>query len=55
MKNIPIRSQRSETIIGKTTYIVTTHFKEAARETAEDKMLRIITDRIAAELKGKTP
>ena len=55
IENKPIRSQKSETIIGKTTYIVTTHFKETARETAEDKMLRLITDRIVAEMKGKTP
>ena len=48
-------SQTSEMVIGKITYIVTTHFKETARETAEDKLLRIVTDRIAAEIKGKNP
>jgi hypothetical protein len=45
--------QTSEMVIGNTTYIITTHFKENARETAEDKLLRIITNRISAEINGQ--
>jgi hypothetical protein len=41
------QSNTSEMIIGKNRYIVTTHFKENGRETAEDKLLRIVADRIS--------
>lgn len=47
----PIRSRTTEIQIGKTTYIVTTTFNENARETAEQKLLRLIENRIADELK----
>jgi hypothetical protein len=49
MQNKPIRSQISEMTIGKTTYTVHTHYKENTRETAEDKLLRYIKNRIAKE------
>ena len=49
-KNKPIRSQKSEMKIGTTTYIVNTIFKENARETAEDKLLRVVNNRISNEL-----
>ena len=49
-KNKPVRSKKTVTVIGNTTYIVTTHFKENARETAEQKLLRLVSDRVAAEI-----
>ena len=49
-KNKPILTEKTVTIIGNTTYIVTTHFKENARETAEQKLLRLVTDRVATEI-----
>ena len=52
-ESAPVRSQKSEMIIGSTRYIVTTHFNEAARETAEQKLLRLVTDRIAGEMISK--
>lgn len=49
-------SNTSEMIIGKTRYIVTTHFKENGRETAEDKLLKFVTDRISrAKVRSKSP
>ena len=45
-------SETTEIKIGKTTYIVTTHFNEKGRETAEDKLFRIVSNRVAAEIKG---
>jgi len=48
----PVRSQTDEMRIGTVTYIVTTHFNENGRETAEDKLARIVSGRIAAELKN---
>ena len=47
----PVRSRTTEMVIGKVKYIVTSHYNENGRETAEDKLFRIVTDRIAAELK----
>jgi hypothetical protein len=44
-------SKTSEMVIGNCTYIVTTHYKENGRETAEDKLLRYVSGRISAELK----
>jgi hypothetical protein len=38
--------------IGKTRYIVITHFKENGRETAEDKLLRYVSNRITADVKN---
>ena len=52
MENKPIRSRTKETIIGKNKYIVTTHFKENGRETAEQKLLRYVSARISRELKS---
>lgn len=47
-----IRSKTEEMVIGKNKYIVTTTFSEAARETVEQKYLRYVTDRVAAEIKN---
>ena len=44
----PIRSQTSEMKFGNTTYIVTTTFKEDAKETVEEKLARLVVDRIMA-------
>jgi hypothetical protein len=52
MNHEPIRSQTSEVVIGKTTYIVHTHFDENARENAVDKLVRLTTNRITDELNG---
>ena len=48
-KNKPIRSQMSEMQIGTTTYIVNTIFNENARETAEEKLIRVVNNRISKE------
>ena len=53
MKTTSTHSQDSEIILGKTTYIVTTHYKENARETAEDKLLRYVSNRISEESNAK--
>jgi len=47
----PILSNTTEMKIGKMTYIVTTHFNKNGRETAEDKLLQLVADRISAGLK----
>ena len=47
----PVRSRTSEMMINGTTYIVTTHYNEKARETAEQKMLRLVTNRVTEALK----
>ena len=49
--NTPIRSQKTEMAIGNTTFIIITHFKENARENAEQKLLRFVSDQIANEMK----
>ena len=49
---IPVRSRTAEMQIGNTTYIVTATYNESAHETAEQKFLRIIADRVADELKS---
>jgi len=46
----PIRSKTSEMKFGNTTYVVTTTFNENARETVEQKLLQLITDRISGEI-----
>ena len=46
----PIRSQKSEMTFGNTTYKITTTFKEDARETVEEKLARLVVDRIMEEL-----
>jgi hypothetical protein len=53
MKSTSAHSQESEIVIGKTTYTVTTHYSENARETAADKLLRYVSDRISEESNGK--
>jgi hypothetical protein len=54
-ENNPIYSQKSEMAFGNFKFIITTHFDTNATETAEDKMVRLVTNRIAAETKGETP
>ena len=49
-KNNPVRSRTSEMKIGKTTYIVTTTFKENAGETIEQKLIRYVADRIFCDV-----
>ena len=39
-------SRTSEMQIGKIAYIVTAHYKPNGRETAEDKLLRLVVDLI---------
>ncbi len=36
--------------IGKTTYIVTTHYNKNGRETAEDKLFKLVSEHISKEL-----
>jgi len=48
----PIRSRTTEMQIGKVKYIVTAHYNENARETAEQKLLRYVSARVAEELKN---
>jgi hypothetical protein len=47
----PIRSRTTEMIINKVKYIVTTQFNENGTETIDDKLFRIVTNRIAEEMK----
>ena len=47
-----VRSRTSEMKIGKTVYIVTTHYNENGRENAEEKLFRIVSDHISKELKN---
>jgi len=51
-QNKPILTQRSEMRIGKVNYIVTSHYKENGRETADQKFMRYVNGRVAAELKS---
>ena len=46
----PIRSKTTEMLVDNCRYIVTTHFKENGRETADQKMLRYVSGRIADEM-----
>ena len=52
-KMVPVRSKTTEMLIGNCKYIITTHFKENGRETAEQKLLRLVSDRVAAEIKSQ--
>ena len=52
VKKEPMRSRTGKTFIGNTTYVVTTHFKETASETAEDKLLTYVINRMSMEMKG---
>jgi hypothetical protein len=49
-ENKPVLSRTSEMKIGKVTYIVKSHYKPDGRETAEQKFLRFVSDRVAAEI-----
>ena len=51
IENKPVLSRTTEMKIGKVNYIVTSHYKENGRETAEQKLLRYVTARVAEELK----
>ena len=51
----PVLSQTTEMVIGRTKYIVTTHYKESGRETAEQKFLRYVSGRVSEELKSGKP
>ena len=53
--NKPILSQTSEMRIGKVNYIITTHYNENGSETAEDKLFRLVSNRIANDVKGINP
>jgi hypothetical protein len=44
-------AKATEMKIGKIKYIVTTHCNPNGRETAEQKYLRYVTERVAEELK----
>ena len=50
-ENDPIRSNTTVMHIGRVTYIVTTYYNENGRETAAQKLLRYVTDRVSEELK----
>ena len=49
--NEPTMSKTTEMKIGKVNYIVTTHYNNNGRETAEQKLFRFVTDRIAEDAK----
>ncbi len=51
-ENRPVLSKTSEMRIGKVNYIVTAHYKEDGRETAEQKLMRYLSARISEELKS---
>jgi hypothetical protein len=46
--SVPERT--TEKIIKNTAYIVNSFFSETARETAEQKLLRLVTERVSVEL-----
>jgi hypothetical protein len=50
-----IMEHTNEILIGKTKFIVTTSFKDGARETAKEKMYRIIKNKIKMEIAGGKP
>ena len=50
-ENKTVRSRTSEMKIGKVTYIVTANYKENGRETAEQKLLRYVTERVSEAVK----
>jgi len=52
-ENTPVRSRTTEMKIGKMTYIVTAHYKENARETAEQKLLRYVSERVAEAMQDR--
>jgi len=46
-------SNKSKMTIGNTTYIITTHFKENARENAEDLLVKLAVKRIKSEMNSR--
>jgi len=50
-ENKSVLSKTSNIVIGETTYIVTCTFNENARETAGQKFLKLVTERVADEIK----
>jgi hypothetical protein len=50
----PVRSRTSKMVIGKVTYIVTTHLNENGRETIDDKLFRLVTSHMNNETKKPT-
>ena len=50
--NKSVLSETSEMKIGKITYIVNSHYKKDGRETAEQKLMRYVTERVSGELKS---
>ena len=53
-KNGSVLSRTKEVIINGNKFIVTTHFKENGRETAEQKLLRYVSSCISNELRTST-
>lgn len=49
-KKKPVRSRTTEMTIGKTIYIVTATYNENARETAEQKLLRLVAGHVAVDI-----
>jgi hypothetical protein len=49
--NNPVLSKTSEMRIGNMTYVVTSHYKENGRENAEDKLFRLVCNRISGDKK----
>ena len=46
-----VRSRTSEMTIGRTTYIVTTHYNENACETIGQMLVRYVAGRISSDVK----
>jgi len=49
--NTPVYSRTTEMQIGKCKYIVTSHYNENGRETADDKFLRYVQNRVSDKIK----
>ena len=50
-ENLPVRTKTSETRIRKVKYIVTSVFSETSRETADQKLLKLVSDRVSGAIK----
>jgi hypothetical protein len=50
-KRKPNRSKTTEMKLGRIVYTVVTHFKENAKETAEDMLFQHVTESVSAKLK----
>jgi hypothetical protein len=48
----PVLSRTTEMKIGRVNYIVTANYKPDGRETAEQKYLKYVTNRVAEEIKS---